>query len=106
MKNYIDCLNKAVELNLLDLTRYEYNLVYNVCSCLDKQALTNKEYRRMIECVCEIQEVLNTFDWLHSYSAIVDDIVSEFERIVSYAIFGFDKGFGGFRYYRYLKLEG
>lgn len=106
MKNYVDCLNKAVELNLLDLTRYEYNLVYNVCSCLDKQALTNKEYRRMIECVCEIQEVLNAFDWLHSYSAIVDDIVSEFERIVSYAIFGFDKGFGGFRYYRYLKLEG
>lgn len=101
MKNYVNCLNKAVELELLVLTRYEYNLIYNICTCLDKQALTNKEYRRMIECAYIIED-LNVFEYLHSYSAIVDDIVSEFERVPWVGVLAF----GGFRYYRYLKLEG
>jgi hypothetical protein len=103
--NYVKCLNKAVELNMLDLTRYEYNLVYNICSCLDRQEITLKEYRRMIDCIYEL-EYLHVFEYLHSYSFIVDDIVCEFERIVSCAISCFGEGFGGYRYYRYLKLEG
>lgn len=105
MKNYVKCLNKAVELNLLYLTRYEYNLVYNVCSCLDKETITNKQYRRMIECVYKLQEDLHTFDYMHSTSCIVEDIVNQFQCIIMHSIYNLGDNYGVSSYYYYLILE-
>lgn len=105
MKNYVKCLNKAVELNLLSLTRYEYNLVYNVCSCLDKETITNKQYRRMIECVYILLEELPTFEYEYPSSPIVDDVYSMFKCAILNAIPNFGGHYGISGYYYYLILE-